>query len=214
MHVHRARAAVVIPAPHPLQDQVARQRHPPVADQEGQQVVFLGLEVDRLAVTRHFAPRQINVQVAGGQRLVVLRLWFLRRHLFAIQPYAPQLGLDPRQQLAHAERLGHIVVGTHFEAHYLVDLFRACGEHEDRHVHLLADDAADLEPIQAGQHDVEHDQVRRQLARCFQPGHAVHSRVDLVLLPAQIVLQRLQQRRVILNHQDPFHTLPGYPSRL
>ena len=72
---------------------------------------------------------------------------------------AAQQRLDPRDELAHRERLGHVVVGADAEADEHVGLVVAGGEHEDRDRALGLDAAADLEAVDAGQHDVEHDDV-------------------------------------------------------
>ena len=56
---------------------------------------------------------------------------------------ATEDGVDARDQLAHGERLGHVVVGAGVEAADLVGLLPARGQHDDRHergrgAHLLA----------------------------------------------------------------------------
>ena len=45
------------------------------------------------------------------------------------------------------------------ESHDSVDVFPTRRQHDDGYFTLLAQTAKDLEPIQAGEHDVEHDQV-------------------------------------------------------
>ena len=74
--------------------------------------------------------------------------------------------LDPAEQgvgagddLAHPERLGDVVVGADAEPDEDVGLVVAGGEHEDRDRADRLDAAAHLEPVEAGQHDVEDDEV-------------------------------------------------------
>jgi len=69
---------------------------------------------------------------------------------------APQAG----EELVEGERLDDVVVGAGVEpAHPVADRV-ACGEHEDgRPYAALPERAARLEPVDAGQHDVEHDCV-------------------------------------------------------
>ena len=75
---------------------------------------------------------------------------------------AAQQRLDPAHQLAQAERLGQVVVGAELEADDLVDLVVARGQDEDRHLGAgRAQAAQDLEPVDARQADVEHDEVGR-----------------------------------------------------
>ena len=74
----------------------------------------------------------------------------------------PQERLDPAHQLAQPERLGQVVVGAELQADDLVDLVVAGREHQDRRLGAGGAEAAqDLEAVDAGQPDVEDDEVRR-----------------------------------------------------
>ena len=85
---------------------------------------------------------------------------------------AAQERLDPAHQLAQPERLGQVVVGAQLQADDLVDLVVAGGEHQDRHLGAGGAHAAeDLEPVDPGQADIEHDEVRR----------LVHGQVEALL---------------------------------
>src|SRR5690606_23235947 len=53
------------------------------------------------------------------------------------------------EQLTEAERFGDVVVSAELQAGDAVDLILAGGEHQDRDVALLAQDAADREAVQA-----------------------------------------------------------------
>ena len=70
-----------------------------------------------------------------------------------------QHDLDARQQLARVERLGQVVVGAHLQADDAVGLVAARGQHDHRDFRLRAQLAAQRQPVVAGQHHVEHDQV-------------------------------------------------------
>ncbi len=63
------------------------------------------------------------------------------------------------------ERLRQVVVGADLEPDDLVDVLVARGEHQDRHVRVLAQPLADLDPVDVGEHQVEHDQRRRRGGR-------------------------------------------------
>ncbi len=88
---------------------------------------------------------------------------------------AAQQRLAARDELAHRERLRHVVVRADAQADEHVGLVVARGEHEDGDRALGLDAPAHLEPVDAGEHDVQHDEVRAQPAprprprRCPSP---------------------------------------------
>ena len=73
---------------------------------------------------------------------------------------AAQDHIDPRHQLARAERLGDIVVAADLETEHAIDLVVARRQEQDRHIGGLADLAADIEPVQLRHADIEHDEGR------------------------------------------------------
>ena len=84
---------------------------------------------------------------------------------------AAQEGADPGHQLAHPERLGEVVVGTDREPDQHVGLVVPRGQHQHRHRLGRLDAAADLVPVEAGQHHVQHDQLGVDLGgRATAPG--------------------------------------------
>ena len=70
-----------------------------------------------------------------------------------------QQRLDARLQLAHAERLGEVVVAADLQSDDLVELGVAGRQEQHRNARLRAQAAADLVAVDAGQHDVEHHQI-------------------------------------------------------
>ena len=62
-------------------------------------------------------------------------------------------------QLAQAVGLRDVVVGADLEADHGVDLGALCGDHDDRHRGARPDRAADVDPGQAGEHQVEEHQI-------------------------------------------------------
>ena len=99
---------------------------------------------------RHLPAAGVEAHRADGEDLLVVL-----GHGHA----APQHGPHAGDQLAQAERLGHVVAGAELEAEHDVDLGVACRHHDDRHrleaPHLLAD----LDPRLVGQHHVEEDEI-------------------------------------------------------
>ena len=71
----------------------------------------------------------------------------------------PGDGPDAGQHLAHAERLGDVVVGAELEAEHAVELVAARGDHDDRHVGRCADRPAHVAPVHVGQAEVEQHHV-------------------------------------------------------
>ena len=100
------------------------------------------------------------------------------RALVAVTGAAPQHRLDAREEHARAERLGDVVVGTELEpettsassplAVSMTIGTRACAD--------LLRAPADLEAVDAGEHEVEEDEVGRRVAPDGQRVLAVRHR--------------------------------------
>ena len=58
------------------------------------------------------------------------------------------------------EWFGDVVIGSEFEAEYLVNLRVTGGEKEDGNLGALPDGAADIEAGEVGESNIEHDEVR------------------------------------------------------
>ena len=91
--------------------------------------------------------------------------------------------VDPRHQLARAERLGHVVVAADLEPEHAVDLLVAGGQEQDRHVGGLADLPADFEPVHLGHADIEDDQVGPVGGKARR-APALPSRASVTVMPA------------------------------
>ena len=107
--------------------------------------------------------------------------------------------------LPHAKRLGHVVVGSHAEADEQIGLVVSGRQHEDRHRPLRLDPATDLEAVEAGKHDVEHDEVRAVLEVGGHGTRPVVGLDDVEPLGAEAVCDGLVDRRVILDQEDSAH---------
>jgi hypothetical protein len=71
----------------------------------------------------------------------------------------PQESPDARQELVGAERLGQVVIGTHLEAHYSIDLAASCSQHDDGYIARRPDAPAQGQAVLLWQHDVEYEQI-------------------------------------------------------
>ena len=88
--------------------------------------------------------------------------------------------LHAGDELTRRERLRHVVVGAELETGDAVRLLVARRQHEDRHRRLGTDATTDLESVDAGQADVEHDEtdrvageLRERLLAGAHPDHAI-----------------------------------------
>ena len=116
-----------------------------------------------------------------------------------------------RRQLAHAEGLGHVVVGAGIEPDDTVALAGARRQHDDGHGGrrgALAQDAAHFEAVQHRQIQVEHHQVGRQLGGGLQCGVAAGHGFDFDVAAAlERVLDEVGD--VLLVVDDEHAAAPG-----
>src|SRR5687768_2121147 len=116
----------------------------------------------------------------------------------------------PAQQRAHAgqqllslERLDQVVVGADVQALDARLERVARGQHEDRDlVAVVAQAPRDVDPVEPGEAEVEHDQVGQEGVRLLEPLDAVAGQLDLVALHAQRALQDLGDLLVVLDDED------------
>ncbi len=154
-----------------------------MAQQEHQQLESLRLDRQCVAVAEQAMTGDVDLDTpeVDDRRRVLGRDRLLG---------ASEQGPDPRRQLTHAERLGHVVVRPELQADDLVDLRILRGEHDDRNARLGSDDPADLDPRQLGQHQVEQDKVRPLRPEDGQRRATVGGRDD----PESLCLERVDER--------------------
>ena len=158
-----------------------------------QDLVLLGRQLDLLLADADFAAAEVDAQVAD---LDAALIGCLRRG------GAARDGANARQQLAMAERLGHVVVGAEVEAPDAVGLFAARGQQDDRHGSALAQLAADVEAAQTGQHHVEHHQVGHRALGERQRLLAAVRQGGSVALLAQRVADDVGDVAVVVDDED------------
>ena len=113
---------------------------------------------------------------------------------------------DPRQQLAALEGLHQVVVGAAVEAVDPVLGLGAGGQHQDRHVAVGAQPAADLDAVEARQAEVEDDEVGDEPGGGVERVDAVRRGAHLVALVAQRAAQDVGDLGVVLDQE---HAAPG-----
>ena len=149
MRVHRAAVAKVLIPPDGLQQVFPREHLIPVAGQREQELQLLSGQADLPSLHPGCICIQVHRQVSQRDRLA-------GRGWPAIHP--AQHRAQPRHQFAGRERLDNVVISTRIQAHDAFKILPAGRDHDDGHIGLVADGAADLETVLAGEHHVENQQ--------------------------------------------------------
>ena len=117
----------------------------------------------------------------------------------------PQRRPQPREELVHRERLGHVVVGARVEGGDLDRLRVARRQHDDRHGAPAPERGRDADAVHVGETEVEDDDVG-MLARGEVETFASRRREhDGVVVCLQEDAQRPPQRRFVFDHEDLAH---------
>jgi hypothetical protein len=125
----------------------------------------------------------------------------------------PQLRAYAGDDFARAERLAHVVVRAKLQPQQAVDLFDPRGQHDHRNGRKRAQFATDAESVEAGQHQVEQDQVRRVLPNPRDRGIAALQMIDAESVGDQIVAQQRCELGFVLDDQDARAAHAEAPSR-
>ena len=117
---------------------------------------------------------------------------------------APENGPHAQQQLLEMEGLGQVVVAAGLQTPYPVGGIAARGQKQHRRVvAALAQCAADGEPVDLRQHDIEQYQAVGLRGEPLQSGAPVAGLIDRVAFGAQVLDQSGGEVRIILDHEDP-----------
>src|SRR5919199_2734675 len=161
--------------------------------EEGEETELRGREPDRLPVDPYLVPVDVELERSdaadGAPR-------------GAVELAAAQDRAQTAHELGDRERLRHVVVGAGLEAEHAVDLRVHRRQDQDRDVALAAQAAADLDPGEAGEADVEDEDVVALRPRRLQGGLAVAEGVDLEAGGTQRVADGVGDRRLVVDDQD------------
>lgn len=103
------------------------------------------------------------------------------------------------------ERFGDIVIGTQFESHDLVIHLSASSEQENgRGQACTADVGTDLQAAFLWKHDVQDDQIERQLRGFLGSFVPITRKVDAVSMALQAITEGHAQGFLIFHDQDIF----------
>ena len=117
---------------------------------------------------------------------------------------APQDRLDACDDLRKAERLRDVVVAAGSQGLNLVLGGVLGGQKEHGALDpLRAQPPADLDSLEIGKHPVEDDQIGFALRNGRDCPAAGHRLVDVVTLVAKGRSDRVDDRRLVVDHQDP-----------
>ena len=111
--------------------------------------------------------------------------------------------MDARQQLAQAERLGHIIVGSQFQADDFIQLLTLGRQHENGRV--AAADAklpADVIAAETWQHHIQNEQMRTLLCDGVHRQVSALAGGDLEGFAFEHLFQPQRDVRVIFDDQD------------
>src|SRR5262245_27570262 len=123
-----------------------------------------------------------------------------------------QDGTDASDKLVKVERLRHIVVSAVVEAGEDVGLGVTRGHHNRRSLPTTADQAAQLEAIFAGQHDVQEDEIGTESIEALEDEIAVADAVDLETGVSEVVCQHVRQGTVVFDEKNAIRS-HGSPAR-
>jgi hypothetical protein len=192
VHVHGAGFTSVFVAPDVFEELVARQGNPRVLYKRHQEVELLCAELHHFVVNLCFSPCLINQQVADRNRVLGLSAAF----------GTPQDRLHTRDHLARVERLRHVIVGANFESNNLVDVIATRRKHQDRYIMIPPDFTADLEPVHAGHHQVQHHHRRLHLLEPRDSIRAVRRGLDSKPFLLEIDGCEVTDILFVINHKN------------
>ena len=124
-----------------------------------------------------------------------------RRTRDRLVTHTPQHALEARPQLARVERLGHVVVRSHFESDDAINDAVGGGDHDDAHRVALAQEARQRKSILARQADIEQDDVGNPALERGAHLCAVGNTGDLVIVRAEVLDQHATDVGIVIDHQ-------------
>ena len=206
MGVDRLGFRQVFPTPRIAQQVLARHHLAGVLHQAGQELELARREVYLAVLARCRVGVFVQRDAAGRDGVV--------RAGEVAAGAAAQERADAGDELAHAERLGKVVVPADLQAHHLVELRVARRQEQHRHGGLGAQAATQLVAVHAGQHDIEHEQVVGVLRRQSQGLLAIVYHVGVETLLLQGVADEFRDGRLVVHDEDAVrcivHVIPFY----
>ncbi len=153
--------------------------------------VFLGREIDGLALTRDLAAESVEHEIADLQ--------LFRRGLTAAEQRT-----HARQQLDKRERFGEVIVSAQFEAAYAIVYGSACAEDQDRRTGFAGANAFEhLHAIHIRQHQIENDDVIIGLLDEGDRRVAGVRDIERIAITFEAALEKIRDLLFVLDYQNP-----------
>lgn len=121
---------------------------------------------------------------------------------------ALQRHADPCEQLLNRKWLGQVIVGAGIEPGHLVHHGIARGDHNHRHILVLADTPQDLHTVELRQQHIEQNQIVVALQRQVHGGATVGGVLHLVAFVLQLERHKAGDFLLVLYDQNPCHACP------
>ena len=118
------------------------------------------------------------------------------------RPGTTEDGAQACEQLAHRERLRHVVVGAGVERGDLLRLVADGGDDDDRHAAPATHLAADVDAAAVRQDQVQQHRVGRPVRQCVERLLLRRGRVDLEAGVAQHHAQATDDLRLVVHDED------------
>jgi hypothetical protein len=196
--VHRAIGDIAVAAPHFAEQRIATEHDAWTPDQQVQQVELLARDFDQQTADSHLALVEINPQRSGFDEPALGIAAALQAILMTEQR------ADPRDELARPERFRQVIVRAALEAEHPVRLDVARRHHQDRRERIdtvRTNRTAEGQPIEAGQHDVENEDVERSCPGQFERPLAVADLRDVEARDLEVEADDLPDRGLVFDKQ-------------
>jgi hypothetical protein len=114
----------------------------------------------------------------------------------------PAQQADTGENLAELERLGDVIVGTHFETDYPVDGLASRRDHDDSHAVGSAKLARQGEPVLSGQIQIHQYDIDSPLLHDLSNAVAISCDINFESAVLQIFAEGLANIRLIIDNQN------------
>ena len=171
-------------------DLIPRQHLVRMAHEGGQERSLPLAQRHRLSIHGHAAGSLVDFDMAAGQ------------HLLNSALDATQHRVGARNQLARIEGLDDVVVGATLQPDHPLSVRLSGCQHDDRDVGLLTQGLTHVHPVHTRQHQVQDDQVRRELTGARQAGNTIVRNLGGKPGPLKVHLHPSRDARIVFNDQD------------
>ncbi len=190
MDIHQTGIRGMTVSPHLLEQHLTREHLPRLPRKCHQEIEFERGEGDLLVAAADLVRGDVDRDLTDGEHLC----GFL---LGTTQPRPHTC-----DEFLRLERLDDVVVGARLEAEDDIDGVRLRSEHDDRHARIRPEHPAHVDPVHAGQHQIEQDEIGAELAhgaRAWVPSPTTKVRT----FTTQDDREHLCECRIVVDNQNP-----------